>query len=219
VGGSLLSLVTKAKPLPVFVVNNVGGVGGAPGGTAGKFGKLLPIVGRGGVVIGATIGAAIITKEILAPTFESSASSPTGVTNPAGRRLLGTGMGSDDPDKMARAYFNLGNQYDLSKNKLTLYRDEVVRFNSTVDKTPRQVETLFKSKGHAKVMAEIQAIKDAIAAGFTAVTDLTPRGFGADGVTSAGVIVQNQTVVANSPREIAAETRRQARNRARGGHR
>jgi hypothetical protein len=217
VGGSLLSLATKAKPLPVFVVNNGAGVapGGGPAAQATKLGKLLPILGQGGLVVGLAVAAVYGTK-IQSERFAADSQTPSGL-NPGSRVLTGRGFGSDDPDKMIRAYVNLQNQYDLSKAHLKVYRDEVVKFNSTVDKTPRQVETLFKSKGYEARMAEIQAIKDAISAGFTASVDLTPRGFGADGVTSAGVIVQNQTVVANSPREIAEETRRQSRKKGRGG--
>lgn len=212
-----------AKPVPVFVTNQGFGTGAGAGGATGgagaqatKFGKLLPILGQGGLVVGLAVGAVYGTK-IQSERFAADSQTPSGL-NPGSRVLTGRGFGSDDPDKTARAYVNLGNQYDLSREKLALYRDGVVKFNSTVDKTPREVETLFKSKGQRQVLAEIQAVKDAISAGLTAAVELTPRGFGSDAVTSAGVIVQNQTVIANSPREIAEETRRQSRKKARAGH-
>jgi hypothetical protein len=220
-GSGALGLVTKAKPLPVFVVNNVGGAGGVGGGGPekfGKFGKMLPVIGAGGVVVGALVGSVYGTK-VQSERFAADSQTPSGL-NPGSRVLTGRGFGSDDPDKTARAYVNLGNQYDLSKEKLALFRDGVVKFNSTVDKTPREVELLFKSKGYAERMAEIQAIKDAIAAGFTATSDLTPRGFGSDTPSSAGLFAgANVNVTANTTAELAAEARKARRKAARAGHR
>jgi hypothetical protein len=223
-GGSLLGLVTKAKPLPVFVVNN--GVGGSGGGILGgkgaqaaKFGALLPILGASGVVVGAAVGTYFGSIR-QGKQFVDNERTPTGV-NPASRRLLGTGMGSDDPDKTARAYVNLGNQYDLSKEKLRLFRDEAVKFNSTVDKTPRQVEVLFKSKGYLERMREIELLNAALAnvgaGGVPNVgADESPRGFGAG---EYGVFAgANVNITANSTAEIAAEARRAKRKAARGGH-
>jgi hypothetical protein len=222
-GGTLTGLVTKAKPLPVYVVNNgVGGTGGGTGGGPGreltKFGKMLPVIGAGGVVVGALVGSVYGTK-IQSERFAADSETPSGL-NPGSRVLTGRGFGSDDPDKTARAYVNLGNQYDLSKEKLSLFRDEAVKFNSTVDKTPRQVEVLFKSKGYMERMREIELLNAALATvGAGGVpnsgAETTPRGFGSDGpVFGAG---SNVTITANTTAEIAAAGREHKRKRNRAG--
>jgi hypothetical protein len=222
------SAIRGSTPLTPMYVKVVGGLpaglsdggGGGKSGKFAKFGKLVPIVGRGGVIIGMTVLAAYLVKERIAPSIRDTAPSPTGV-NPAARRLLGTGMGSDDPDKTARAYVNLQNQYDLSKAKLSLLRDETVKFNSTVDKTPRQVEVLFKSKGYLERMREIEALNAALASvgagGVPNVgADESPRGFGAgDYGIFAGA---NVNVTANTTAELAAAARAAKRKAARAGN-
>jgi hypothetical protein len=220
-GGSLLGLVTKAKPLPVFVVNNGVGVGGSPKGgplaTGTKFGKLIPIIGSAGVV-GLAVAGIAVGGPIQVEGFKDAAGSPTGL-NPGARVLPSLGS-KDDPDKTARAYVNLGNQFDLSKAKLSLFRDEAVKFNSTVDKTPRQVEVLFKSKGYLERMREIELLNAALATvGAGGVPnsggETTPRGFGSDGpVFGAG---SNVTIQANTTAEIAAAGRDHKRKRSRAG--
>jgi hypothetical protein len=222
-GSSALGLVTKAKPLPVFVVNNGGGIGGSPKGgplaaTGTKFGKLIPIVGSAGVV-GLAVAGIAVGGPIQVKGFKDAAGSPTGL-NPGARVLPSLGA-KDDPDKTARAYVNLQNQYDLSKAKLSLLRDETVKFNSTVDKTPRQVEVLFKSKGYLERMREIEALNAALASvgagGVPNVgADESPRGFGAgDYGIFAGA---NVNVTANTTAELAAAARAAKRKAARAGN-
>jgi TP901 family phage tail tape measure protein len=225
--GAAKGLLGSTKPVPVFVTNKGLGGGGGAGDLLGGGGKSAAIKGVSAVSIAGSAGlvvalgaGAVIGSAIQGKRFAQDSQTPSGL-NPGARVLTGRGFGSDDPDKTARAYVNLRNQYDLSDARLKLYRETVVKFNSTVDKTPRQVETLFKSKGYAARMREIELLKAAYAtvgAGGVpnAGSEAAPRGFGSEAGLFAGA---NVNVTANTTAELAAEARKAKRRAARAGHR
>jgi hypothetical protein len=198
--GGLLSLVTKAKPLPVFVVNQVPG--------AVTPGSKVPPVVPGGVP--KLPGAKLPWWATLNP-FASGPSAPgqDPIINPFGIEGDDKKLPMWDPEDVEK----LNPALERVKELIDTNRLAHDKFLASVDKTPRQVYVDFKSRGYLELLAQIQAIKDAGAGGVPNVgADETPRGYG-----SGNVIVESQTVVANSPREIAEETRRQARNKRLAG--
>lgn len=216
VGGAIKLGYSRAVPLPVFVVNNAGGAGGPLGGSKG-----LALTAAKVTILGAfAVYGTYITVQAAKRSLEGAQSD--GSLIKSGVR---PGMGADDTwnvNDSTRAYLRLNNAVDLSAAKLRVLRDAQVKFNSTVDKTPREVEILFKSKGYAERMAEVERIREAISAGFTATSDLTPRGFGSDATTSAGSPVFGPGTTVNFRVNDIEDTKRTQRElqrkRARAGH-
>jgi TP901 family phage tail tape measure protein len=217
-GGIAKAVGSKLLPMRTFETNPaaLGGLGGG-GGKIGTAAKLATV---GGLTLGTAaavtaagiaVGTALAYK-IFKPEADKAGNVGTGVL-PAPRGIGGHPVNTDPSITASRNYVEqirqLGTAADFSQPKLALLRDGVNKYRTQIDKTPRQVELLFKSKGYAARMAEIQRIKDAISAGMTATTDLTPRGFGAGGDFAGSTI----NVHANTTDEIAREARKAKRRR------
>jgi hypothetical protein len=123
-GSGLLGLVTKAKPLPVFVVNNIGGAGGGLPGVLGGG-------GAGGA--GSTIGK--LPKFLpLVPVGLDSAPGQESLLH----KLTGFGPGGGQPkvgdkaafDKMQASIRATGTEWDKVRNKADDYFADLERHSA-----------------------------------------------------------------------------------------
>jgi hypothetical protein len=215
-----LSGIRGATPVTPMYVKVVGGLPGTPDGGGSKPGGFL--AGLTGFLKPATLTK--VPWWAKANPFAAGPSAPG--QDSLLRDLTGVGPKGDDmalPDWRLQesAYKRIRGQHDLTKATLLDLQDTQIKWNSQVDKTPRQVEVLFKSKGYLERMREIELLNAALAnvgaGGVPNVgADESPRGFGAG---EYGVFAgANVNITANSTAEIAAEARRAKRKAARGGH-
>ena len=140
----IFSLVSKTKPLPVFVVNNNGtGVPGGKGGTLGKVGKAAGVagIGAGGLAIGTV--AALTVGAIAAAKFGASVEKGHpglpkfgSADNPMDPQALTPNFGKGDVDKKAE-----------SLKRAAFYAENV---NRVVDKLPGKIERGFNPAENLK---------------------------------------------------------------------